>query len=333
MKQFFYSLTLASLLLNFSSCQKNDAKGPVADTPTESLAAQKATNYASSTPDETDGTIMAAQRLITNWTRGGGGSAFTDPNACTTCTLQYPDASNMPRSGAVFNESDELVASEPGPSTCTIGTQQVKLWYSDEHAMTLGVRRVVIKTSSGSTPTDYPFTAQTALPTTVLNPSVGTTMESGDQSGNDVAAGGGRPLWPALYITDITWDPFSRAGDWQQGGIGHSPNRVSGVWKGVTRTIDYTHNPALVTVTADADPSQKNGWNLGGGDAPPAGVVNDGFGCEVVWDVAALNLIPGHKYRILFMVHDGDQNKVGGDVGEACITIVAKENAHVHAPD
>ena len=80
----------------------------------------------------------------------------------------------------------------------------------------------------------------------------------------------------------------------------------------------------MVTITPDADPA-KNNWNLDGGDPAPAGLVNEGYGAEVRWDVDKLMadgvLIPGHTYRFQFMVHDGDQNKTGGDVGEACTTI------------
>ena len=52
---------------------------------------------------------------------------------------------------------------------------------------------------------------------------------------------------------------------------------------------------------------------------------NEGYGTEVSWDINSLGLIPGHDYRVVFMVHDGDQNKTGGDVGETCTTI--------HIPD
>jgi hypothetical protein len=31
--------------------------------------------------------------------------------------------------------------------------------------------------------------------------------------------------------------------------------------------------------------------------------------------------LKGHTFRIYFMVHDGDQNKVGGDVGHNCMTV------------
>jgi hypothetical protein len=90
------------------------------------------------------------------------------------------------------------------------------------------------------------------------------------------------------------------------------------------RTVDKTFNPTKITVTPDADPA-KNHWNLGAGsDTPPGGfppLVDEGYGAECVWNVAALGLIPGHVYRAQFIVHDGDQNKVGGDCGEACTTI------------
>ena len=48
-----------------------------------------------------------------------------------------------------------------------------------------------------------------------------------------------------------------------------------------------------------------------------------GYGAEVRWNVNSLRLngqplISGHTYRLQFIVHDGDQNKTGGDVGQAC---------------
>jgi hypothetical protein len=32
-------------------------------------------------------------------------------------------------------------------------------------------------------------------------------------------------------------------------------------------------------------------------------------------------LLPTHTYRLQFLVHDGDQNKTGGDVGQACVVL------------
>src|SRR5437588_34510 len=70
-----------------------------------------------------------------------------------------------------------------------------------------------------------------------------------------------RPMFPALFLTDITTDPASRAGDWQTGGSPIAPHAVFGTWKAAVRTVDNTKAPAVVTVTPDADPAQ-NHWNL-----------------------------------------------------------------------
>jgi hypothetical protein len=46
-----------------------------------------------------------------------------------------------------------------------------------------------------------------------------------------------------------------------------------------------------------------------------------GYSAMVSWDVSQLGLQSGHTYRVQFMVHDGDQNKSGGDVGENCVNL------------
>ena len=245
------------------------------------------------------------------------------------CNLSYPDNTNLPRSAAVFNESECLQASDPGPASCGSTGSVIKLWYTDEHALLLGVRAVSVKTFSGTTITNYNMTPTPATPACFSNPFVGDTISTGDQAANDFAAGGGRPLWPVIFITDLTVNgASSRRGDWQQGGKGIPPTGVCGMWKGAVKTIDKTRNPPLVTITTDVDPV-KNNWSLGSGSHTPAGgfasLINGGYGAEVSWDVNSLGLIAGHTYRLVFMVHDGDQNKTGGDVGETCTTI--------HIPD
>jgi len=243
------------------------------------------------------------------------------------CTLGYTDHSNDPRSSVVFNESTVLRTFDPGPATCAAVGGKIKLWYNDEHALTLGVRRVIVKNVGSTTTTDYPIAPTPGSPTGISNPQVGSQVASGPQAGNDVAAGGGRPIWPALFITDLSVNgPNSRAGDWQQGGTGVKPSAVYGTWKGAVRTVDATKNPPVVTVVCDKDPA-KNNWTLGAGSDVPAGGFskwkNEGFGAEVVWNVSDLGLDPTHSYRLQFMVHDGDQNKSGGDVGQACTTLPA----------
>ncbi len=100
-----------------------------------------------------------------------------------------------------------------------------------------------------------------------------------------------------------------------------------GTWKGAVRTVDKTQTPPVITVTPDADPA-KNSFNLDGGDPAPTGVITQGYGAEIAWDVDTLVadgiLQSGRVYRVQFMVHDGDQNKVGGDTGEGCATVFLK---------
>jgi uncharacterized repeat protein (TIGR01451 family) len=242
------------------------------------------------------------------------------------CTPAYPFTSGNPNTSVVFSESDVLEDAVWGFTNGGCAPTQIRVFYSDEHALSLGVRQVVVKTASGTTTTNYPIAATPSSPSSVQSPAVGSTIGSGDQAGADVS---GRPLFPALFITDTTANPNSTAGDWQNGGTAIPPTAVFGVWKGAVRTVDHTTSPATVTVTPDADPP-KNNWNLGAGADPvPAGLANEGYGAEVRWDLSQLGLLPGHSYRFYFMVHDGDQNKTGGDAGQACETLCLDANGNV----
>ena len=88
---------------------------------------------------------------------------------------------------------------------------------------TLGVRRVIVKTGVGHHDDGLPGYGDAGIAARARSArAVGHHgRASGDQTGDDVAAGGGRPLWPALFLTDLTANgDGSRAGDWQQGGVG-----------------------------------------------------------------------------------------------------------------
>jgi len=226
----------------------------------------------------------------------------------------YPSTSSNPLTSTTFNENEVLRAIRPSGSW---PNGVVQMFYNDEHAMTLGVRQVVGKMSSATTMTDYPVTLLASNPGSSTNPQTGSNMLVGDQSGLDPSL---RPMWPTLFITDISTDPMNRAGDWQMGGVPRAPNAIFGSWKAAVRTVDYTKSPATVTITPDADPT-KNNMNLGpGADPAPACLANEGYGAEARWDVS---LTPGHSYRLQVLVHDGDQNKAGGDSGEGCVLFCA----------
>ena len=208
----------------------------------------------------------------------------------------------------VFNESEVLRAFDPAAGCITnFNSATVKLWYNDEHALTLGIRQVnVIErrcvgganinqlciANSGcpgstcgaavTTTTNYPVSAMATDPDHATNPSTGTNFlnpptpnpPGDDQNGTDTntcadSAGCGRPMWPVLFITDIGVDPNPRGGDWQyHNAHPNNPDDVFGTWKAAVKTIDRTVSPATSVVTPDADPT-KNDWNLDGGD--PAG--------------------------------------------------------------
>jgi hypothetical protein len=271
------------------------------------------------------GTPEAFKTLVTAGATGGGGNNFTgnlSPGQNVTASLGqgllYPFPSSNPLTSIAFNESDVLAGAKFDSANGFLD-----VWYTDEHALSLGVRQVNVITASGTTTTTYAIAPLTTDPGSAVNPAVGSTATSGDQAGADTS---GRPITPSLFITDITNNPSSLSGDWQYGGTAYAPSSVFGAWKGVVRTVNYTTATPTVTVTCDADPA-KNGSNLGAGaDAPPAGVSigGEGYSAEVRWDLNALYqqglLIPGHTYRFYVMVHDGDQNKTGGDAGQAAFT-------------
>jgi hypothetical protein len=265
------------------------------------------------------GTPEAYKASVSRGATGDGGTNWTgNPSPAknvtlTTGALLYPFPSSNPLTSVTFSESDVLVAAK-----LDVANGNFDVWYTDEHALSLGVRQVNVITASGTTTTNYPVAALTTDPGAATYPAVGTTATTGDQAGIDPS---GRPIAPSLYITDITNNPSSLSGDWQYGGTALAPSAVFGAWKGAVKTVNYTTSPATVTVACDADPA-RNGSNLGAGaDAPPVGVGGEGYSAEVRWSLNDLYnqgvLIPGHTYRFYVMVHDGDQNKSGGDAGQA----------------
>lgn len=248
------------------------------------------------------------------------------------CSLSYPYGSAPAKTSVPFSESQVFAMYGP---TFVSPHGSVMVWYNDEHPITLGVYKVTVKTKTGTTITDYsasftPFTGtlSAANPNGALP--VGTTSLTGDQAGTDTAMWNstygyqdyGRPLWPAVFLTDITANFNDVSGDWQQGGQSAvPPSAIYGSWKGATRLVDRTKTPAGITVTPDADPKVKYNWT-GVPDIPPGGFPKcDGYCSEVVWSIDTLGLLPGHTYRMQFIIHDGDQNQSGGDTGQGCALV------------
>src|SRR5579862_2895519 len=184
---------------------------------------------------------------------GGGLTCTPGVQAALITDCGYPTTGAGTLAAVAFSENEVLRAIQPEDGA---STGIVRMFYNDEHALTLGVRSVVVKTAAGSTTIDYPVSPLTADPSSVTNPQTGTNALIGDQSGLDQSL---RPMWPVLYITDITANPQDRSGDWQQGGRPTGPDAVFGSWKAAVRTVDQTKTPSTVTITPDMDP-MKNNW-------------------------------------------------------------------------
>lgn len=250
------------------------------------------------------------------------------PFDSTNCSIAYPFQSSNPATNIGFNESGVLVAFTPGGIVSIAPGNSIALWYGDEHAMVLGIRQVNIVTANGTSTSNYPVSAMSSNPGVQLSPQVGADVSSG---GVDVSRCPGstaaqdscsRPLFPALFVSDTTSNSANMSGDWQSGGAPFAPTAIYGTWKAAIRTVNMNQSPPSVSVTVDQDPA-KNYWNLGMNVPVPTNTssAESGFSAMVSWDVSTLGLQSGHTYRIQFMVHDGDQNKAGGDVGENCVNL------------
>jgi hypothetical protein len=234
----------------------------------------------------------------------------TDQYHIGPCTLGYPDNSHPPRSQADFNESEVLAGFSLTGSGATTG---VAAWYSDEHALLLGL--------------EPPNVTDMTEPPSIQDAATKTARVHNPQVGNLTATDAlGRPFFPAAFVTKITPpNETSRAGDWQQAlndpppnnKLAQPPNDLFGTWKHATQGTD---------IGSMNDPPANNSFGPGA-DTPPSGLKFQKYRTEVRWNLFELHdqngapLAGGNAYRIEFMVHDGDQNKEGGDVGEACVNV------------
>lgn len=184
-----------------------------------------------------------------------------------------------------------LYAAVPGPNDIAGPDDVIRLWYTDEHALTLGVGGV-------SAMVNHPAD-------TVLNPNIG------DPAARDSF---GFPIYPSLFITDVTFDPNNTVGDAQNGGIPIVPSAVHGTWKPANSANPPPNGTTLPPGVAPfpSAPTINHSGGKGGTQA---------FGALIEWNINTLGLAPGHSYRAQFVVHDGDNSRTGGDIGIGCTTI------------
>jgi hypothetical protein len=244
------------------------------------------------------GLLSLAQQIpagATRYTLKNTPAASSDP----TLQLRTLDFVSIPPvCNPGLNYGDEpgiLYAFYPACDEQVAAGGKIKVWYTDEHALTMG-----------SNPGVSPMPADGSM--TLANPGVG-----------DIAAKDqyGLPFFPGLYLTDITLDPNSTAGDAQNGGKGIPPSMVYGTWK----ALGDPDPPGNDSLPPGADqfssilPKYIN-TNAGQRGHEP------GFQAELIWNIDSLGLIGGHAYRAHFVIHDGDKT---GDIGLGCITVMMNE--------
>lgn len=174
----------------------------------------------------------------------------------------------------------------------------LKAFYTNKYALLLGSGAV---SAMKQHPADH-----------IANPALGdTTVKDIDNF----------PLFPAVFLTDITTVPADTSGDAKNGGRPNNPSDVYGTWK----------------AAGAQDPAQNNA-NLGQGadtwppaNGPGAGVHDSEFTAEIIWKLSNIQAIdpttklyapiqPGHRYRAQIVLHDGGNPR---DVGVACLNFLA----------
>jgi hypothetical protein len=244
----------------------------------------------------------------------------TPPGGCDKCVVTYPDETHLPQSHGTIDADMVMKTFDPKTGAglpCVVTDTLLRVFYSSDRVMLLGYRQVQVKTSSGTTTRDFPISFVPTTPTCIREPLLGDTISTGDQRYGDWYE---RPVFPALWITDITGSPTSRAGDFRIGLIESlpdtgviAPDKVCGLWKYAVRFYDKTRSggPRATTISDLPDPA-KNFWNLGSGaDTPSEGfanVPNGGYGAEAAWNLTNRGLLPGHTYRLFFSVYEGGEN-------------------------
>lgn len=188
------------------------------------------------------------------------------------------------------SESSVAWAISPDPGQSVGAGGKVKLWYNDEHALTLG------KGSISDISQDH-----------VLNPNVG------DETARDA---NNFPYFPALFLTDITTNSSNTDGDAEHGGTPHKPDEIWGGWKALGTYTEPPQNNSVLPSGADPFPATSNLKFQN--DKIAHGARGTSYGAEIIWNVDNLGLTSGHTYRAEFIVHDGDRD---GDIGQGCTTI------------
>jgi hypothetical protein len=246
------------------------------------------------------------------------------------------------------NENTSLITFSPAaPDVATINDRLI-LWYRDEHPLVLGVGNIEAQILGGTTKVfdiePYPGLIA-SFAESVLGQSikVGAPWKFVDAANIpdprfDAVDATGRPMFPSLFITDISFDTNSTAGDFENSGVPIPPHEIYGQWKVLTKSVKadgtlekYAQDPLLSGTNSDPPGNLATDGSdhvsLGGSSNTPVvhpAVPISGHGNHITalsWDISKLSMQTGNTYRVQFIVHDGDPSRAGGDVAEVCGTV------------
>src|SRR5207247_4082329 len=99
--------------------------------------------------------FLMATTVNTVTVSGDGGTCSAQASAAIAapCVLRYPFASSEPRTAVLFGTSQMVRAFQPGVAG---GGERLKVFYNDDHALPVGVRRVIAKTPRRAHVQGYP---------------------------------------------------------------------------------------------------------------------------------------------------------------------------------
>lgn len=190
-------------------------------------------------------------------------------------------------------EPENVYSFSPQPGTPAVAGGKIALWYHDENAMTLGQNAPAMKNH----PVDTIFPSQSG------------SGGVGDQTVKDNI---GLFVYPSLYLLDLTLNPNGQPIDAIHAGNPKLPDAVYGTWKSYNTGGNPPTNQQQLPAGADPFPASGS-VSCNGHDCA--------FGSEVVWNVNSLGLTSGHDYLAVFIVHDGDSDPSGSDLGTSCVSI------------
>jgi hypothetical protein len=280
------------------------------------------------------------------------------PTVTTLASCGWPTSSGTARQKTAFNESGILVGFTASTNN---NLTYLNTFYTDEWPLTLGDAGAT--TWHQNTPAQTINSQAAGADDVGIRPDGSTAAEGATIAGDNMTSTdlAGRPQGPALFLTDITANSASKAGDWQNQSdntTGQTPSYVNGIWQAFDTQTTYLNSAGKAiyngagklgsTTLANGTKVPNNFFVSGPGTgalSPPAGTNPlvtftrnistaqnaDSYADQVSWNVSTLHVgsggvQPGHTYRVQMMFHDGDHN---GDSAEACanVTIPPKNPA------